>query len=316
MGSTGGSSGSGAESVEERFASGGSDCAARVYRPAGAVRPGSAGRPVVVMGHGFGGVRVLRLYAYAERFAAAGYVVVVFDYRGFGQSGGDPRQVVDVRMQLQDWGAALAFARAVPGVDPDRVVAWGTSFAGGHVISLAGRGEQLAAIVPQVPHLSGPAAVRATGPAAALRLLPPAVRDQVAALRGRAPVHVPAVGAPGETAIMTAPGALAATDRLVAESGLAPGDYVVDVAARIALKIGAYSPARVASRVTCPALVQVATLDAITPPRAARKAASRMARATVHVYDGGHFDPYVAPLFDRVVDDQLAFLREHVPVAG
>ena len=42
------------------------------------------------MGHGFGGVRALRLYAYAERFAAAGYVVVVFDYRGSVKATGAP----------------------------------------------------------------------------------------------------------------------------------------------------------------------------------------------------------------------------------
>lgn len=299
-------------SSEETFDSDGVACAARVYRPSAAP---PAGRPVV-MGHGFGGIRSLRLYAYAERFAAAGYVVVVFDYRGFGDSAGTPRQVVDVSRQLQDWRAAIAFARTLPGVDPDRVVAWGTSFGGGHVISLAGSGEPLAAIIAQVPHLSGPAAVRATGVRAALRLARPALRDQWAAWRDREPVCVPAVGLPGETAIMTAPGARLGTDRLIAESGLGPDDYVMDVAARIALRIGAYSPARVAARVTCPALVQVATRDAITPPEAARRAASRMARASVLVYDGGHFDPYVAPLFEQVVADQLAFLQEHVPASA
>ena len=74
--------------------------------------------PVIVMGHGFGGVRALLLYAYAEHFAAAGYVVVVFDYRGFGESAGSPRQVLNVGMQLRDWRATLAFTRALPGVDP------------------------------------------------------------------------------------------------------------------------------------------------------------------------------------------------------
>jgi dienelactone hydrolase len=136
-------------STEESFTSVGVRCAARVYRPTASDGP----RPVVVMGHGFGGVRALRLYAYAERFAAAGYVVVVFDYRGFGDSDGSPRQVLDVAMQLQDWRAALQFAQTLPGADPQRIVAWGTSFGGGHVITLAGQGEPLAAIIAQVPHV-------------------------------------------------------------------------------------------------------------------------------------------------------------------
>ena len=64
----------------------------------------------------------------------------------------------------------------------------------------------------------------------------------------------------------------------------------------------------------CPALVQIAAHDAVTPRRVAESAAAKMAKSTVHVYDCGHFDPYVEPLFDQVVSDQLAFLRAHVPV--
>jgi uncharacterized protein len=291
---------------EESFLSQGVRCAARVYRPADAVEP----RPVVVMGHGFGGVRALRLYAYAERFATAGYAVVVFDYRGFGESDGTPRQVLDVKMQLQDWRAALRFARALPGADPRQVVAWGTSFGGGHVITLAGKGEPLAAIIAQVPHVSGPAAVRATG----LRVLKLGLLDQVGTLLGRAPVYVDAVGEPGTTAVMTTPDAVPGLRKQADASGLTEGDYPYHVAARITLKVGFYSPRNHAAGVRCPALVQIAEHDAVTPRAVAEKAAARMSRSTVHVYDCGHFDPYVEPRFDTTVADQLAFLTTHVPV--
>ncbi len=269
---------------------------------------------MVVMGHGFGGVRALGLYPYAEHFADAGYLVVVFDYRGFGDSDGTPRQILDVGQQLDDWRAALQFARGLPDADRQRVVAWGTSFGGGHVITLAAEGEQLAAIVAQVPHVSGPAAVRATGLRSVLRLAPLALRDQAAALLGRAPVYVEAVGRPGTTAVMTSPDAVSGLDRQIAAAGLTDGDYPKHVAARIALKIGRYSPLTHADRVVCPALVQIAAHDAVTPCAVAQKAAARMARPTVHVYDCGHFDPYVEPYFATTVSDQLAFLAAHVPV--
>jgi pimeloyl-ACP methyl ester carboxylesterase len=298
------------KSAEESFTSQSVRCAARVYRPAA----DEQSRPVVVMGHGFGGVRALRLYAYAERFADAGYVVVVFDYRGFGESDGAPRQVLDVGMQLQDWRAALQFARALPGVDPQRVVAWGTSFGGGHVITLAGRGEPLAAIIAQVPHVSGPAAVRATGLRSCLRLAPLALRDRAAALLGRDPVYVDAVGLPGSTAVMTSPDAVPGLDKQIAASGLASGDYPQHVAARIGLTIGRYSPIRHASRVSCPALIQIAAHDAVTPRAVAEKAVARMVDATVHIYDCSHFDLYVEPYFATTFADQLAFLATHVPV--
>lgn len=301
---------------EQTFHSEGTACAARVYRPA--VPPSAVDdpRPVIVMGHGFGGVRALRLYAYAERFVAAGYLVVVFDYRGFGESEGSPRQVLDVGMQLQDWRSALGFARALPGADPERLVAWGTSFGGGHVITLAGQGERFAAIIAQVPHVSGPAAVRATGPVAARRLLRPAVLDQLAALRRRPPVYVEAVGAPGTTAVMTTPDAAPGLARQIEASGLAADAYPTYVAARVTLTIGLYSPTSHAGRVSCPALVQIAAHDAVTPRRVAERAAAKMPRSTVRVYDCGHFDPYVEPHFDQVVSDQLDFLRTQVPVRG
>ncbi len=91
---------------ETSFLSDGTRCAATIFRPEGA---GTSATPAVVMAHGFGSPRALRLYAYAERFAAAGYAVVVFDYRGFGDSEGEPRQLLDISMQHDDWIAALAY---------------------------------------------------------------------------------------------------------------------------------------------------------------------------------------------------------------
>ncbi len=52
--------------------------------------------PVIVMAHGLGAIREMRLDAYAERFAAAGYTCLVFDYRHFGASDGEPRQLLDI----------------------------------------------------------------------------------------------------------------------------------------------------------------------------------------------------------------------------
>lgn len=284
------------------FDSHGDSCAAWVYRPAG-----SGPAPAVVMAHGFGSVRDLRLPAYAERFRDGGFVVVVFDYRHFGASGGEPRQLLDIGRQLEDWRAALAYARSLDGVDPDRVIAWGTSFGGGHVITLAGTGERLLGIVAQVPHVSGPAALRATGPAAILRLLPAIVTDLWRAARGGEPRYVASVGRPGTVAAMTSPDADPAVDLLVRESGFRRGDVDETVAARVLLRLGTYSPGRLAARVACPALVQIATRDAITPAAIARRVAARMPRGRFLEYDCAHFDPYVDPWFDRVVADQLEF---------
>src|SRR5438445_5520617 len=95
--------------------SNGARLAAWLYRP---MAQANALSPCVVMAHGFGGVRELRLDAFAERYAAAGYVVLVFDYASFGASEGEPRQLLDIARQHADWTPAVAFARALEGVDP------------------------------------------------------------------------------------------------------------------------------------------------------------------------------------------------------
>lgn len=293
------------------FTSHGTRCAASVYRPA---LPTATDVPVIVMAHGFGCVRSLRLPAYAERFAAAGYVVVAFDYRHFGESDGQPRQLLDIAAQLDDWRAAIAWARTLDGVDSERVVAWGTSLGGGHVITLAGTGTPLTAIIAQVPHVSGFAAVRATGLRQAARLLPAALDDAWRALAGRAPRYLNSFGAQGTRSVMATPDALPGVEGMAAADGTTLSDFPITVAARIVLRIGLYSPIRYAAAVTCPALIQVAADDALTPTPTARKAASRMARATLKSYPGRHFEVYVEPLFDSVVGDQLEFLRSVAPV--
>lgn len=294
---------------EDGFHSRGIRCAASVYRP-GASADKS---PVIVMAHGFGCIRTLRLPAYARRFAEAGYVVVLFDYRYFGDSDGRPRQLLDIPAQLDDWRAAIAWARTLDGVDSGRVVGWGTSLSGGHVITLAGAGAPLSAIIAQVPHVSGLAAVRGTGLRHAMRLLPAAVDDLGRALLHRSPRYLDSIGVPGSPAIMAGPDALPSLERMAAADGTTLDAYPITVAARIALRIGLYSPIRRAASVRCPALIQVADADTITPAAVARTAAARMPRGVLKSYPGHHFDVYVEPLFDTVVGDQLEFLQAVVP---
>lgn len=298
------------DSTDEWFESGGLRCAAAVFRP----RTERALSPAIVMAHGFGSPRALGLYRYAKAFAEAGYVVVVFDYRHFGDSEGEPRQLLDVGRQLEDWKAAVRFARTLDGVDGKRIVGWGTSFAGGHVLTRAGDDEDFHAIIAQVPHVSGPAAVRATGLRSAVRLAPAAATDLVRALRGKQPRYVDSVGEPGDVAVMTSPDAAAGRDRLFEVSGVRPGDYPETVAARILARIGFYSPGRTANRISCPALVQIMTGDAVTPAVAAVAVALKIPRVTIRMHGGGHFDPYVEPMFPTVIAEQLEFLAKHVPV--
>jgi alpha-beta hydrolase superfamily lysophospholipase len=263
----------------------------------------------VVLAHGFGGVRTARLDAFAERFAAAGFASLVFDYRHFGDSGGEPRQLLDIDLQLEDWRSAVRFVRSLDGVDGERVAVWGTSFSGGHVAVIAAEDHRIAAAISQAPFLDGVATLRAAGPRNMLRLTVAGLRDEVRRLRGREPYRIPLVGPPGTVASMNSPDAEPGYRAL-----FAPGtEFVNEASARVGLKVGLYRPIRRATQIACPWLVCVCDRDVVTPPEPAVKAATRAARGEVRRYDAQHFDIYVDPLFERAVSDQVAFLTQHLP---
>ncbi|MGW0815845.1 alpha/beta hydrolase [Streptomyces viridiviolaceus] len=295
--------------MDVRFPSGDGECAGWLYVPE---RVGLG--PVIVLGHGLGGVKEMRLDAYAERFVAAGYACLVFDYRHFGASSGEPRQLLDIGRQLADWKAAVAYARSRPEVRPDQVVVWGTSFGGGHVIVTAADDPGIAAVISQCPFTDGLASALALSPASSLKVTAYALRDLAAAARGRPPVLVPAAGPVNSAALMTAPDALPGYLSLAA-AGTA-SSHRNELAARIALNLIRYRPGRRARDVACPILFGLCERDSVAPSATAQRYAATAPRAETRLYDCGHFDTYLGPDFERAVADQLAFLTRHIPIPG
>lgn len=289
------------------FRSGDDTCAAWLYTP-----DTSGPHPIVVLAHGFGGVRTARLWAFAERFAEAGMAALVFDYRHFGDSTGEPRQLLDIPRQLDDYRAAIAYARGLEGVDPDRVAVWGTSFSGGHVTVIAAEDHRLAAAISQGPYLDGLWALRAAGPANNVRLTVAGLRDEARRLLRRPPYLMPIVGPPKTTAVMNSPDADPGYRALFSGGD----EFRNEVLARITLRIAPYRPVRHAAKVACPWLVAVCDRDVVTPPQPALKAASLAPRSEVRRYDAEHFDIYVGETFERVVGDQVAFLERHLLGSG
>jgi fermentation-respiration switch protein FrsA (DUF1100 family) len=286
------------------FDSWGERCAAWLYRPADA--SGDVG--CVVLGHGWTGERQHRLDAYAERFAQAGFAALAFDYRHFGASEGEPRQLLDVRLQLEDWAAALAFARTLDGVDPERIAAWGTSFGGGHVVTTAARDHRLAAAIAQVPFVDGLRNLPRLGPAHSLRLTVEGLRDVARAVRGAPPHMLASVGPPGSLAVMNSPDAEPGFRAIVPEGS----EWRNEAAARIALRVGTYRPVTRAGEIRCPILFQIADDDVVTPPEFAERAAAAAPRSEIVHYPGGHFDVYLGGPFERASADAVDFLKRNL----
>jgi uncharacterized protein len=299
------------------FDSAGTRCAGVHFAGEGDSFVGENGlRPCVVLGHGFGGTVDSGLVPYAERFAAAGLDALAFDYRYFGASGGEPRQLLSIRDQLEDYAAAIAFARSLPEVDPERIAVWGSSYSGGHVVPVAVADGRVAAAIAQTPAMDGLTAVfnvvRYAGPLQLARMVVAGIRDQVAALRGLDPVMLAVVGPPGSLAAMTTSDAQPGYERIAGPT------WRNEVTARVMLRAGSYRPGLQADRLPCPILVQVADRDTVAPAKAAQDAVWRATgRGEMRTYPIEHFDIYTGEPFERAVADQLHFLARHLgPGAG
>jgi fermentation-respiration switch protein FrsA (DUF1100 family) len=288
------------------FFSSDSYCAAWLYRPD---QPGRV--PLVVMAHGFSATRELRLDAYAERFCAAGLGALVFDYRHFGASAGEPRQLLDIGRQHADYHAAIAHARGLDWVDPDRIALFGSSFSGGHVIAVGAQDPEIAAVVSQCPFTDGLASVPKLGLANIVKATIAGLKDEVAALQGSPPLYIPAVGPPGSFAVMTTP------DSQPGFEALLPPDTLWEnrVAARIALWVATYRPGLAAARLRSPALFCVCDADTVAPADRTTKLVSRAPRGEIKRYPVGHFDIYLGAPWEQAVSDQTEFLSRHLSPA-
>jgi uncharacterized protein len=288
------------------FSSDGVECAAWHYA-------GTNGACVVMAGGG-GVTKEPGTDKFAARFHAAGFTVLAFDFRRFGESRGTPRQVLRVREQLADWEAAVDCARALPEVDPQRVAAWGFSSTGGHVLRVAA-GRNVAAAVAQTPFAdglaSGPNALRHESVGVVLRFPFIALTDLLRGLFGRPPLVVPLAGPRGTVAMLTTP------DALDSERALNPGgrypEWEQTIAARSVMRMFTYRPGRAARRIRVPLLVVVAEQDQSVLAKPAVRVAARVADATLVRVPGGHYAPFLEQ-HETVVEAELAFLRAHLRV--
>ena len=280
----------------------------------GTAYDGAAGRPVAVMAHGLGGTKDSGLEPFAAGLAEAGLDVLAFDYRGFGASGGTPRQHASMAGQLEDYRAAMTAAARLPGVDPNRLVLWGVSLAGGHVLAAGAGRDDVAAIISLTPLVDGRAAARLAmkhhRPTAILRSTGAGIRSRVASLRGGEPVLMPVVARPGELGALTLPG------HYESYTALAGPTWRNEIDASVGLELGSHRPAKQAKSVRSPLLVQIADFDRSAPPHAAAKAAEA-GRAEVRHYPCDHFDVWPGrDWFEPVLAHQVHVLRRHLAPAG
>ncbi|KAI8654383.1 hypothetical protein LRP88_00266 [Fusarium phalaenopsidis] len=266
--------------------------------------------PVIIMGHGIGAIKAGGIPTFAAAFAAEGYHAVAFDYLHFGDSDGEPRNLMSVAGELQDFRDVFAWVRQRPEMfDSERIVVWGSSFGGMHVTALLAEDHSIAAGIAQCPCVDGFAAVTKAPLMTSLRLSVAAISDTFAGLLGRQPVYIPLIsdGQPGSPmALMMGEEVIEGWKRITPEGV----DFPNMITARSLLSFSTSRPVLNIHASTRPYLVVLPTWDHQAPLEAAEKAVFRAPRGEALRVDGGHFDLYPGGIaFRKNITGQLAFLK-------
>jgi pimeloyl-ACP methyl ester carboxylesterase len=242
---------------------------------------------------------------FAERFADEGFASFLFDYRGFGDSEGQPRRLVSPRRHVHDLGQALEHVRNLRDIDPERVILWGTSLGGGHAITVAAMHPPISGVIAHVPHVDALASLARLGdPRHALRLIGAGLRDAARMATFREPYYVANVGRPGELAIMNTEDAWEGFLALIPQGT----SFDNRCAARVALTFPFYRPIRKARAIRVPTLIVAATQDSLIPIERVRETAARIPDCQLVELDCPHFAPYTGTWFERSIRAQLDFL--------
>jgi len=267
--------------------------------------------PCIIMSHGFGGTKDMLLESYAIRFRNEGMAVLTFDFRYFGESEGEPRQLFYISYQMEDLFAAIGHVRSLKEINAEKIALWGTSASGGYGILAAARDSKIACIVGQCPALDsradGVLALKREGIGFFLRLFMHAQRDMGRSRFGLSPHKIPIVGKPGTLAMINA------ADAFDGYSKIVPSGFVNEVCARILLRSQGYNPIDHAKDVKCPMLLQICEKDNLVSKNSYQGTAKILGKLVdLKIYPIGHFDIYDGKYFEKAVSDQIAFFKKHL----
>jgi len=285
------------------FPCSGVKCSGILYLPRG-----EGPHPAVIMANGFGVVKEVHVEDYAPYWASRGFAVLAFDFRRLGESEGEPRQAIYPEDQVSDYRCAVSYMRSRPDIDGDRLCLWGTSFSGGHILTLlAFPPPGVVCGVAQVPNVFTyvTASRYFGGVEPPLKL---AESGRGACCRGDyESAIIPIVSRDGPS-VITSREAVDYYLEYVAKYPTFRNYVTLDSIDRVI----AYNPGFYAELVSRPILFVIAEKDQTTPPDVALEVASRV-RVDKRVvrYLVGHFDIYKYPLVREIARLELEWFRLH-----
>jgi dipeptidyl aminopeptidase/acylaminoacyl peptidase len=288
------------------FYSEGIKLAGDVFMPAN-LKPGER-RAGIVLCHGYTGVRTIYLPDNARVLSEAGYVVLTFDYKGWGDSDG-PKSRLAPYSRVADLQAALTFLGAQPEVDANRLGIYGTSYGGATVVFVAAIDPRVKCVVAVVGIGNGARWMRSVRrPDEYHDLLARAATDRlkrtlagVSDLADRNEILL----ADRQSAEL---GAAARRDNPAAVTQL-PLEFVDDT-------LG-FNPEWVVDRIAPrPILFITAADDRLVPPQESEAMYARAGepKKLVVLKGIGHYEVYGGEAFHQVMDETVAWYRAHLLV--
>ncbi|MCL6237572.1 alpha/beta fold hydrolase [Acinetobacter sp. ANC 5033] len=296
-----------AYTVEPLYVKSGQDViAADFYRPKSVEKPA-----VILMAHGLAALRQFKLVQYAKRFVQAGYAVVLFDYRYWGGSTGRPRELVNLKAQLEDWRTMIDHLQQRKSIDSRRIVLWGTSLSGGYVLSLAAELKNIQAVMVQVPFVDGAESAKLYP----IQQLPKALKlssqDYMGSKVGMSPTTLPVVH-PHRLCFLQSEDSYAGYLSIVNPDFYWSGE----IPARAFFKLIRYRPILDVRKISIPVLFIAAKEDSLIPIESSRETATNIAPyVQYYEWEMQHFDIYHGQWFEKAMATQLEFLHQHVGVS-
>lgn len=280
--------------------------AADYYRPKHVKKPA-----VIIMAHGFAGLRQSKLIVFAQRFAQAGYAVILFDYRFWGSSTGHPRELVSIKHQLDDWHQVIRYISKHKEINADHIILWGTGLSGGYVLKLASELKSVYAAMIQVPYLDG----KQTAKLFSIQQLPKALKLSSQDYMGSK------VGIKAKTLPVVHPFALSffpTQDSYQGYMSIVHPDFFWsgEVPARTLFQLIKFRPIQYAQDIRLPILLIAAKYDQTTSIDLSRETATNLSTfVDYHEWEMSHFDIYHGQWLEKAISTQLNFLEQHIGVS-
>ena len=266
--------------------------------------------PGIVMAHGFAGVKEMGLPGFAEHFEAAGLITLVFDYRYWGDSEGEPRNQIFALEMVEDYRNAISCLSDRPEVDSQRIGIWGTSYSGGLCLYVGTHDKRVKAVVIQIPSTLNPESRKAKDPENWERVGELLLQDRIQRYRTGAVNYLKVVAPEGEPCIFPD---MEAYEWYMEFRKLAPS-WQNEVTLESLEKMREFDPVSLIHLMSPIALLMIAgENDTLVPIKAVREAFDRACEPkALHVLPITHFVPYKNPWLSKVSGLAVNWFQKHL----